>query len=489
MKILIINIKTAESKDTSFENSRAGGVCFYKIYCNSGRNMLYSDIWNRILFIEISGAGNKMKIVVAMDSYKGCCSAAVAGAAVCRGILRADPTIEAINLPVSDGGDGMLEAFLHTGRGKWTACEATGPMGDRVPSGFAILNDRVAIIEMSAASGLALTKPETRNPELATTYGTGELVRAALDAGCREFLIGLGGSATNDGGAGMAQALGVSLRDAAGNELPFGGAALERLCAVDVSGMDPRLADCRVTVASDVQNVLCGPQGASRVYGPQKGATPEMAERLDRALLHYAETLRAQLGADVANRPGAGAAGGLGAALYAFMNAHFRRGIDVVLELQDFAGQVQNADLVITGEGRTDGQTLFGKVPMGVAETAKRQGDIPVCVFSGGVSTVWTASTPSQTAPSRCRNRPLGRRSCWSERRNPSSARCSRRKGAGKSRNRAAFAAHATIFIKNCQEADGNGRINSQVFPNGHNSVDELSAKKRIGRDSAHRIG
>lgn len=327
-----------------------------------------------------------MKIVVAMDSYKGCCSAAVAGAAVCRGILRADPTIEAINLPVSDGGDGMLEAFLYTGRGKWTACEATGPMGDRVPSGFAILNDGVAIIEMSAASGLALTKPETRSPELATTYGTGELVRAALDAGCREFLIGLGGSATNDGGAGMAQALGVSLRDAAGNELPFGGAALERLCAVDVSGMDPRLADCRVTVASDVQNVLCGPQGASRVYGPQKGATPEMAERLDRALLHYAETLRAQLGADVANRPGAGAAGGLGAALYAFMNAQFRRGIDVVLELQDFAGQVQNADLVITGEGRTDGQTLFGKVPMGVAETAKRQGGIPVCVFSGGVS-------------------------------------------------------------------------------------------------------
>lgn len=159
-----------------------------------------------------------MKIVVAMDSYKGCCSAAVAGAAVCRGILRADPTIEAINLPVSDGGDGMLEAFLYTGRGKWTACEATGPMGDRVPSGFAILNDGVAIIEMSAASGLALTKPETRSPELATTYGTGELVRAALDAGCREFLIGLGGSATNDGGAGMAQALGVSLRDAAGRE-------------------------------------------------------------------------------------------------------------------------------------------------------------------------------------------------------------------------------------------------------------------------------
>lgn len=160
-----------------------------------------------------------------------------------------------------------------------------GADGRSRADGFAILNDGVAIIEMSAASGLALTKPETRNPELATTYGTGELVRAALDAGCREFLIGLGGSATNDGGAGMAQALGVSLRDAAGRELPFGGAALERLCVVDVSGMDPRLADCRVTVASDVQNVLCGPQGASRVYGPQKGATPEMAERLDRALL------------------------------------------------------------------------------------------------------------------------------------------------------------------------------------------------------------
>lgn len=200
-------------------------------------------------------------------------------------------------------------------------------------------------------------------PELATTYGTGELVRAALDAGCREFLIGLGGSATNDGGAGMAQALGVSLRDAAGRELPFGGAALERLCVVDVSGMDPRLADCRVTVASDVQNVLCGPQGASRVYGPQKGATPEMAERLDRALLHYAETLRAQLGADVANRPGAGAAGGLGAALYAFMNAQFRRGIDVVLELQDFAGQVQNADLVITARAERTVRRCSARYP------------------------------------------------------------------------------------------------------------------------------
>lgn len=327
-----------------------------------------------------------MKVVAAMDSYKGCCSAEIAGAAVCRGILRADPAIEAVNLPVSDGGDGMLEALLYTGRGKWRACEVTGPMGNRVQAGFVVLDDKVAVIEMSAASGLALAEPERRNPEIATTYGTGELIRAALDSGCREILIGIGGSATNDGGAGMAQALGVSFKDAAGNELPFGGAALAWLSTVDVAGMDPRLNDCCITVASDVQNVLCGPKGASHVYGPQKGATPEMVERLDRALLHYAETLRTQLGTDVANRPGAGAAGGLGAALYAFLNAQFRRGIDVVLELQNFAEQVRDADLVITGEGRTDGQTLFGKVPMGVAETVKRQGNVPVCVLSGGVS-------------------------------------------------------------------------------------------------------
>lgn len=327
-----------------------------------------------------------MKIIAAMDSYKGCCSAAAAGAAVCRGALRADPTIEAVNLPVSDGGDGMLDAFVHTGRGKWTACEATGPMGERVQAGFVVLNERTAILEMSAAAGLTLVDPRTRNPELATTYGVGELIRAALDAGCREIILGLGGSATNDGGAGMAQALGVSLRDAAGRELPLGGAALAQLHDVDASGMDPRLSDCRITVASDVQNVLCGPEGASLVYGPQKGATPEMAARLDHALAHYAQVLQAQLGTDAASRPGAGAAGGLGAALYAFTRAKFRRGIDVVLDLQGFAEQAASADLVFTGEGRTDGQTLFGKVPMGVAQAAKRQGDIPVCVLSGGIS-------------------------------------------------------------------------------------------------------
>lgn len=327
-----------------------------------------------------------MKIVAAMDSYKGCCSAAAAGAAVCRGALRADPTIEAVNLPVSDGGDGMLDAFVHTGRGKWTACEATGPMGERVQAGFVVLNERTAILEMSAAAGLTLVDPRARNPELATTYGVGELIRAALDAGCREIILGLGGSATNDGGAGMAQALGVSLRDATGRELPLGGAALAQLHDVDASGMDPRLSDCRIIVASDVQNVLCGPEGASLVYGPQKGATPEMAARLDHALAHYAQVLQAQLGTDAASRPGAGAAGGLGAALYAFTRAKFRRGIDVVLDLQGFAEQAASADLVFTGEGRTDGQTLFGKVPMGVAQAAKRQGDIPVCVLSGGIS-------------------------------------------------------------------------------------------------------
>ena len=326
-----------------------------------------------------------MKIVVAMDSFKGCCSALDAGEALRKGILRADAAAEVINVPVADGGEGTVDAIICDGRGQWHPCEVTGPLGERVQAGYGTLGGKIAVLEMSSASGLPLVEKSRRNPLITTTYGTGEVIRAALDAGYREFLIGIGGSATNDGGAGMAQALGVSLKDADGNELPFGGGALKNLHTVDLSGMDPRIAECHITVASDVRNPLCGPEGASRVFGPQKGATPEMVEQLDAALAHYADVLLKQHNIDVAAKPGAGAAGGLGAAMYAFLNAHFRQGIEAVLDILAFREKIVGADFVITGEGRTDGQTLFGKVPSGVAKAAKETAGLPVFIVAGGI--------------------------------------------------------------------------------------------------------
>ncbi len=326
-----------------------------------------------------------LKVIVAMDSFKGSCSAASAGEAVRRGILRADRQAEVLNIPVADGGEGTVDAIIRGGRGAWHPCEVTGPMGERVDAGYGSLNGRVAVIEMSAASGLTLTPEKKRNPLIATSYGTGELIRAALDAGYREILIGIGGSATNDGGAGMAQALGVSFRNAKEEELPFGGAALKDLCRIDVSGLDPRIAECQITVASDVRNPLCGPQGASFVFGPQKGATPAMVRELDAALQNFAQVVRRDCGIDVENMPGAGAAGGLGAGLYAFLHAQFRQGIDAILDILEFSSKLDNVDFVLTGEGCTDGQTLFGKVPAGVAKTAKTRGSIPVYILSGGI--------------------------------------------------------------------------------------------------------
>lgn len=325
-----------------------------------------------------------MKIIVAMDSFKGCCTAAQAGEAVRQGILRGDPDAEVWNIPVADGGEGTVDAVICDGRGQWHSCKVTGPMGNEVDAGFGSVGD-IAIIEMSAASGLTLVPEGRRNPLTATSYGTGELILRALDAGFRRFLIGIGGSATNDGGAGMMQALGVSFRDAEGAELPMGGAALARLERVDVSGMDPRLAACEITVASDVSNPLCGPNGATYVFGPQKGATPEMQVQLEAALMRYADVLRHQLGVDVVNMRGAGAAGGLGAALYVFLGAKFCQGILAVLDIVGFKSRLENADMVITGEGRTDAQTVFGKVPAGVATLTKQVGDIPVYILSGGI--------------------------------------------------------------------------------------------------------
>ena len=326
-----------------------------------------------------------MKIVVAMDSFKGSCTAYEAGEAVRAGIERAIPHANVINIPVADGGEGTVSAMIANGRGKWVCCAVSDPMGRRIEAGYGVMTDGTCIIEMSAASGLLLVPEDQRDPRIATTYGTGELIKHALDAGHRRMLIGLGGSATNDGGAGMAQALGVRFLDDAGKELPFGGAALANLHKIDISGLDARLRECSITCAVDVINTLCGPRGASAVFGPQKGATPQMVELLDAALRHYAKRIVLDCGAIVDDLPGSGAAGGLGAGLSAFCGGMFRSGIDAVLEVVGFDEAVRGAAFVVTGEGRMDGQTLSGKVPVGVATRTKMRGDIPVFALCGAL--------------------------------------------------------------------------------------------------------
>jgi len=302
------------------------------------------------------------------------------------GIRRVVPDAETILLPMADGGEGTVEALTYSTRGRIITTEVTGPLGEKVTAKWGILGDKVsAVVEMASASGITLVPVERLNPLVATTYGTGELIRAALQAGCRRLIIGIGGSATNDGGAGMAQALGARLLDEEGRELPWGGAALAKLSRIDVSGLDCRLAECEVTVASDVTNPLCGEQGASRVYGPQKGATEEMCQQLDEALANYAEVIKRDLSIDVIDIPGAGAAGGLGAGLIAFLGAKLISGVEIVSEVTGLTAYLREASLVFTGEGRIDTQTLFGKTVAGVAAKAKTF-HIPVVAIAGEVA-------------------------------------------------------------------------------------------------------
>ncbi len=320
-----------------------------------------------------------------MDSFKGSCTSYAAGEAVIKGIKRILPEAEVTNIPVADGGEGTVDAIVGSGRGEIKKCEVTGPFGKKVTAEYGLLKNGTAIIEMSSASGLLLVPEDKLNPLAATTYGTGELIKSVLDDGYRSILIGLGGSATNDGGAGMMQALGASFKDKDGNELDFGGEKLLDLAAIDISNMDSRLKECSIIIASDVTNSLCGEKGASRVYGPQKGATPEMIEILDKALSHYAEVIKNQFDIDIVDMPGAGAAGGIGAAFLAFFNLKFESGIESVLKLVDFDNQLEGADIVITGEGRIDAQTAYGKLPVGIANHAKTIGNIPVIAFAGSV--------------------------------------------------------------------------------------------------------
>ena len=326
-----------------------------------------------------------MRVVVAPDSYKGSVSAVGVAAALERGVLRVFPQAEVRKIPIADGGEGTVEALVTATGGQMRQGRVRGPLGEPVEACWGILGDgETAVIEMAAASGLPLVPQERRDPRITTTYGTGELIRAALDAGLRRIIIGIGGSATNDGGTGMAQALGAKFLAADGAELPPGGGALARLETIDLSGLDSRMAETEITVACDVDNPLCGSRGAAAVFGPQKGATPAMVAELDAALAHFAECAQAATERDVADLSGAGAAGGLGAGLLFFTPAKLRPGVEIVLEAVKFAEVVKDAAFVITGEGRTDFQTAFGKAPVGVAKVAKQFG-VPVFCISGGL--------------------------------------------------------------------------------------------------------
>ena len=324
-----------------------------------------------------------MKFVVAPDSFKGSISAIEAASAMEDGIKRVFADSEVTKVPLADGGEGTVEALVTATAGKIIYVTVRDPLSRETKSFFGVLgNGKTAIIEMAAASGLLLLKPEERNPYITTTYGTGQLIKAALDYGCDEIIIGIGGSATNDGGAGMIQALGASMLDSDGRELFFGGKALKDLHTINLDNMDPRLGATKITVACDVDNPLCGERGASAIYGPQKGASPEMVKELDAALANFASKVKDQLGIDVSNVPGAGAAGGLGAGILAFLNARLKPGIELVLDAVDFENKIKNADLVLTGEGRIDEQTAYGKAPMGVAQVAQKYG-VSVLAFGG----------------------------------------------------------------------------------------------------------
>jgi len=324
-------------------------------------------------------------IVLAPDSFKESMTGKEVCEAMERGIKKADSNITCIHVPMADGGEGTMQSLVDATNGKVYSLKVAGPLGNEVEAEYGILGDgEIGILEMASASGIQLVHPEKRNPLLTTTYGTGQLIKACLDHGVKKLLIGIGGSATNDGGAGVIQALGGRLLDKQGNELAFGGGELGKLSTMDLSDFDPRLKDVIVEVACDVSNPLCGESGASNVYGPQKGATREMVSILDDNLRHYADIIKKELDKDVLDVPGAGAAGGLGAGLMAFLNGSLKKGIEMVIEYAGLEQKVKGADMVWTGEGSIDFQTQYGKTPFGVAKVAKKHNK-PVIALAGRV--------------------------------------------------------------------------------------------------------
>lgn len=327
-----------------------------------------------------------MKIVIAPDSYKESLSALEVATAIELGFREVWPEAEYVKIPVADGGEGTVEAMVAAMQGHLVHVDVTGPLGNTIQAFYGLSGDgRSAFIEMAAASGLEQVPANLRDPLKTTSWGTGELIRHALDAGVEHIIIGIGGSATNDGGAGMVQALGARLLDAQDEDIAHGAMGLESLTRIDISQLDPRLAGCRIEVACDVTNPLTGKEGASVVFGPQKGATAEMIPRLDRALTHYAQLIARDLDVNVLELAGGGAAGGMGAALYAFCGAQLRRGIEIVTDALRLDACVADADLVVTGEGRIDSQTIHGKVPVGVAKIAKRYNK-PVIGIAGSLT-------------------------------------------------------------------------------------------------------
>lgn len=326
-----------------------------------------------------------MKFILAPDSFKESMTAKEACISMENGIRKVFKDATCIHVPMADGGEGTVDALIESTNGNLHEVEVTAPLGNKVKAKFGILGDgKTAVIEMAEASGIHLVKLEDRNPLLTTTFGTGELIKYALDMNIERIIIGLGGSATNDGGVGMLQALGASFKDSDGKEIAFGGGVLKDLCTIDLSGFDKRIYDVKIEVACDVKNPLTGENGASFVFGAQKGGNKETLEELDSNLKHYAEVVKRDMGKEIDKVEGAGAAGGLGAALIGFCNGKLELGIDLVIKYSDLEDKVRKADFVFTGEGSIDFQTKFGKTPIGVAKIAKKY-NIPVIAFGGRI--------------------------------------------------------------------------------------------------------
>lgn len=324
------------------------------------------------------------KVVLIIDSFKGCLTSREAEEAAAQGIQQIFPECEICCTPISDGGEGLLDVLLSINKGKLVHITAHDPLMELREAQYGLFREnKTAFIEMAKISGLPLVSPEERNPMLTTTFGTGELIRDALSRGCRNFIIGIGGSATNDAGLGMLQALGLRLLNSRGDVLGIANVkTLSEIANIDTDPMHPALKESSFTVACDVQNPFFGPQGAAMVFAPQKGATPQMVEQLDKGLQHIARLIEQKTGKDISNTPGAGAAGGMGGCMLAFLNAKLKPGIQLLLETIDFTHTITNADLIITGEGTADRQTLMGKVPYGVLKEAKKQ-HIPVALIAG----------------------------------------------------------------------------------------------------------
>lgn len=328
-----------------------------------------------------------MRIIIAPDSFKNSSSAICVAESIEKGIRRVTPEAQVIKMPIADGGEGTIDAILMGSKGQKITIEVQGPLKQGVEAKYVLVDEDTAFIEMAEASGLQLLSKEEHNPMETSTYGVGQLILAALDKGVSRIVLGIGGSATNDGGVGMAMALGVKFLDKEGQPIPLGGKGLELIDRIDMSKIDQRIARTEFKVACDVKNPLCGPEGATAIYGPQKGATPDMLERLEKGMRHYAKAVQQLLGGiSYDESPGAGAAGGLGMGLMAFCSATLHSGIDTILDIVQIEKYLKEADLVITGEGNMDGQSIYGKVPVGLANRAKPF-NIPVMAIVGGMGT------------------------------------------------------------------------------------------------------